>query len=147
MKVILLKYVDGLGKEGDLVNAKTGYARNFLLPNGLALEGTPANIKVWEQQVQERKEKDAQDKQEALELKEKLDQTEITIAVKAGASGRLFGSITSQDIVEELAKKGYSIDKKKIELKNPIKEKGTTKVPVRIYPEIVAQVSVTITEA
>ncbi len=147
MKVILLKDVDGLGKEGDLVNAKTGYARNFLLPNGLALEGTPANIKVWEQQVQERKEKDAQDKQEALELKEKLDQTEITIAVKAGASGRLFGSITSQDIVEELAKKGYSIDKKKIELKNPIKEKGTTKVPVRIYPEIVAQVSVTITEA
>lgn len=146
MKVILLKDVNGLGKAGELVNAKTGYARNFLFPKELALEGTPANIKVWEQQEKDKKEKDAQEKAGALALKEKLDRTEVIILGKAGTAGRLFGSITSQDIAQELGKQGFSIDKKKIELKNPIKEIGTSTVSVRVYPEIVAQIKVTVTE-
>ena len=147
MKVILLKDVNGLGKAGELVNAKTGYARNYLLPNGLALEGTPKNIKDWEQQVEDLKAKNEQERDDAFALKEKLDAENVTIRVKAGSGGRLFGSITSQDIAQALKDKGYDIDKKKIELKNPMKEKGDFKVPVRVYPEIVAQLGVTIEEA
>ena len=147
MKVILLKDVNGLGKAGELVNAKTGYARYYLLPNGLALEGTPKNIKDWEQQVEDLKAKNEQERDDAFALKEKLDAENVTIRVKAGSGGRLFGSITSQDIAQALKDKGYDIDKKKIELKNPMKEKGDFKVPVRVYPEIVAQLGVTIEEA
>ena len=92
------------------------------------------------------RDRDEADKAEALALKEKLDQLDVKVIGKGGSGGRLFGSITSQDIAQALQKLGYEIDKKKIELKNPIKEKGTTKVPVRIYPEVVAQMSVTVTE-
>lgn len=147
MKVILLEAVHGLGEAGELVNAKTGYARNYLIPNGLALEGTPKNIKEWEKRVEEKKEMDTQIRAEAMELKEKLEQTKVELTVKTGEGGRLFGSVTAQDIADALKAQGVIVDRKRIELKNPIKETGSLTVPVRVYPEITADLSVNVTGA
>lgn len=144
MKVILLQAVQGLGEAGELVNAKTGYARNYLIPNGLALEGTPKNIKDWEKRVEEKKEEDAQVKAEAMALKEQLEQANVELTVKTGEGGRLFGSITAQDIADALKAQGIQVDRKRIELKSPIKETGSLTVPVRVYPEVTANLSVNV---
>lgn len=147
MKVILLQDVQGLGKAGELVNAKSGHARNYLIPNGLALEGTPTNIKEWEQRVAEKKEQDAREKADAMALKEQLEQTKVELTVKTGEGGRLFGSITAQDIADALKAQGIRVERKRIELKNPIKETGAFTVPVRVYPEVTADLSVQVTGA
>lgn len=147
MKVILLEDVKGLGKKGELVNAKTGYARNFLFPNKKALEGTKENIEKWEEDVRMQQENKKEAQAAAENQKAELEKTSVELKMKSGEGGRLFGSITSQDIADALEKKGHKIDKKKIELKNPIKELGNFTVPVRVYPEIVAQVPVVVKEA
>lgn len=146
MKVILLEDVKGLGKKGDLVNSKTGYARNFLFPKELAIEATPANMKKWEEEMKEKETKMQKEKEQALELKAKLERTTVELKGKGGEGGRLFGSITSKDIAEAL-KKQYkiSIDKKKIELKENIKTSGITDIEVRVYPEITANLKVNVT--
>ncbi|HZK00392.1 MAG TPA: 50S ribosomal protein L9 [Tissierellaceae bacterium] len=146
MKVILLEDVKGLGKKGDLVNSKTGYARNFLFPKELAIEATPANMKKWEEEMKEKETKMQKEKEQALELKTKLERTTVELKGKGGEGGRLFGSITSKDIAEAL-KKQYkiSIDKKKIELKENIKTSGITDIEVRVYPEITANLKVNVT--
>lgn len=147
MKVILLKDVKGLGKEGELVNAKTGYARNFLLPKGEAIEATPANVKKWKEEQKEKAEKKEEEYQEAVELKKKIENINITIQSKAGEGGRLFGSITSSDIANKLKKDHkINIDKRKIELKENIKSLGTTQVDVRVYPELTALLRVNVKE-
>lgn len=145
MKVILLKDVKDLGKAGDLVNSKTGYARNFLLPRGLAIEATPANLKKWEEDMKELKDKKQKEKEEALKLKEQIEKITVELKGKGGEGGRLFGSITSKDIANKL-KKQYKldIDKKKIELKDNIKTAGITNVEVRVYPEITASLKVNV---
>lgn len=147
MKVILLEDVKGLGKKGELVNAKTGYARNFLFPNNKAKEGTKENIEQWEEEMRILAENEKEAKENAEQQKAELEKMTVELEVKSGAGGRLFGSITSQDIADALKKKGVDIDKKKIELKSPLKEVGETKVPVRVYPEIVAMVPVVVKEA
>lgn len=147
MKVILLEDVKGLGKKGELVNAKTGYARNFLFPNNKAKEGTKENIEQWEEEMRILAENEKEAKENAEQQKADLEKMTVELEVKSGAGGRLFGSITSQDIADALKKKGVDIDKKKIELKSPLKEVGETKVPVRVYPEIVAMVPVVVKEA
>ena len=115
MKVILLKEVKGLGKEGDLVNSKDGYARNFLFPKNLAIEATPANLKKWEDKKQAKEEKKKEELNEALQLKEKVEKLTVDIKAKGGTGGRLFGSITSQDISNALNKQHkIDIDKRKI---------------------------------
>ena len=146
MKVILLEDVKGLGKKGDLVNSKTGYARNFLFPKELAIEATPANMKKWEEDMKEKETKMQKEKEQALELKAKLERTTVELKGKGGEGGRLFGSITSKDIAEALEKQyKISIDKKKIELKENIKTSGITDVEVRVYPEITANLKVNVT--
>lgn len=146
MKVILLEDVKGLGKKGDLVNSKTGYARNFLFPKELAIEATPANMKKWEEDMKEKETKMQKEKEQALELKTKLERTTVELKGKGGEGGRLFGSITSKDIAEALEKQyKISIDKKKIELKENIKTSGITDVEVRVYPEITANLKVNVT--
>lgn len=147
MKVILLEAVHGLGEAGELVNAKTGYARNYLIPNNLALEGTPKNIKEWEKRAEETKAQNEKERREAMELKEKIEQTKVELTVKTGEGGRLFGSITVKDIADALKDQGLSIDRKRIELKSPIKQTGSLTVPVRVYPEVTADLSVTVTGA
>lgn len=145
MKVILLKDVKGLGKEGELVDSKTGYARNFLFPKKLAVEATPANLKKWEEDNQIKEEKRQEDIAEANELKAKLESIEVLIKAKGGSEGKLFGSITSQDISNQLEKQeGIKIDKRKIELKDNIKNPGLVKLDVKVYPEILAKLSVNV---
>ncbi|NLL82012.1 MAG: 50S ribosomal protein L9 [Tissierellia bacterium] len=145
MKVILLKDVKGLGKEGDLVNAKDGYARNFLFPKNLAVEANASNLKKLEEKKAIEDARIEKEKKEALELKDKIEKTTIKIDAKGGTGGRLFGSITSADIAQEL-KKQYkiNIDKKKIDLKENIKTTGITEVEIKLYPEISATLKVNI---
>lgn len=145
MKVILLKDVKDLGKAGELVNSKTGYARNFLFPKGLAIEATPANLKQWEEEQKQIEEKKQKEKEAALELKAQIEKITVELKGKGGEGGRLFGSITSKDIADKL-KKQYKldIDRKKIELKDNIKSAGITNVDVRVYPEITASLKVNV---
>lgn len=142
MKVILLQDVKGLGKADELVNAKTGYARNFLIPNGLGIEATPANKKKWEKDQAQKKADFEASKKEAEELKAKLEDTTVVVSKKSGADGKLFGSVTSGDIAEGLAEKGYDIDKKKVELGDNIKHAGNYTVKVRVFPEMTADLKV-----
>ncbi len=145
MKVILNSDVKGLGKAGELVDAKIGYARNFLFPRKLAVEATPENLEKWEQEQEELKQQRAEERAEAEKLKEELEKLELKIKAKAGKGDRIFGSITSGDIAEELKKAHkLDIDKKKIELKDNIKETGTHEVQVRVYPELTATLKVLI---
>ena len=148
MKVILLKDVKGLGKSGELVNAKDGYARNFLLPKNVAIEATKENLAKWKQEQKELKKQEEAEKAEALSIKEKLEKTTVEFKSKAGENGKLFGSITSKDIAEKL-KKEYKIevDRRKIEMDDNIKELGATNVIVRVYPEITASLKVKVIEA
>ncbi|MFY9214338.1 MAG: 50S ribosomal protein L9 [Tissierellaceae bacterium] len=146
MKVILLEDVKGLGKKGDLVDSKTGYARNFLFPKGLAIEATPANLKKWKEEQKEKEAKMKEEKAEALQLKEKIEKVTVELKAKGGEGGRLFGSITSKDIGEALKKQHkIDVDRKKIELKENIKSAGVTKVDIRVYPELTASLKVNVT--
>lgn len=147
MKVILLKDIKGLGKKGEMVNAKSGYARNFLLPKGDALEATPGNVKKWKQEQANLAERKEEEHAEALALKAKIESLSLNIVGKAGEGGRLFGSITSSDIADKLKKDHkIDIDKRKIELKENIKALGSTNVDVRVYPEITANLTVNVKE-
>ena len=143
MKVILLKDVKGLGVAGDLVNAKTGYARNFLLPKGDAIEATPGNLDRWKKDQANLAKKEETEHKEALELKEEIEKVTVVLEGKAGEGGRLFGSITSKDIGDALKKQHkIVVDRRKIELKDNIKTLGITEVNVRVYAEITAKLKV-----
>lgn len=147
MKVILLKDVKGLGKAGDLVNAKDGYARNFLFPKGNAIEATPSNLKKWEEEKERQADKKKEELNEAMNLKKKIEDITVIIEGKAGDGGKLFGSITSKDISDALkAQHKIDIDKRKIEIKDNIKSLGTTIVDVRVYAEVLAKLNVNVKE-
>ena len=145
MKVILLSDVKGSGKKGDTINVSDGYARNMLFPKGLAIEATPNNIKTLERKKEQERLRIEEEKKEAGLLKEKLEKLEVKLTVKAGENGKIFGSVTSKDIADSLkSQEGIEIDKKKIELKSPIKETGKTEVTVKLYTEINAKLKVNI---
>ena len=137
MKVILTSDVEKLGKAGEMVNAKTGFARNFLLPNKLAVQATKENIKIWEEKQAELRAIERENIKNANELKEKIENTKVKIIAKTGEGDRLFGSITSMDIEKALKEQhGLDVDKKKIEMKDNIKSLGTFNVIVKVYPDI-----------
>ena len=145
MKVILLKNVDKLGKEGDLVEAKSGYARNFLFPNKAAVEATPENMKNWK----EMKAKEAADEAariaEAEEQKKQLESKVVDLKAKGGANGKLFGAITAKDIADRMYDIfGVKIDKKKIVLTENIKTTGKHQVVVKLYGDVSADVDLVI---
>ena len=143
MKVILTSDVDKLGKAGEMVNAKTGFARNFLLPNKLAVQATKENIKIWEEKQAELRAIERENIKNANELKEKIENTKVKIIAKTGEGDRLFGSITSMDIEKALKDQhGLDVDKKKIEMKDNIKSLGTFNVVVKVYPDINANLEV-----
>ncbi|NOT09987.1 MAG: 50S ribosomal protein L9 [Gemmatimonadales bacterium] len=144
MDVILREDVKSLGKAGALVKVKPGYARNFLLPKGLAYEATEGNKKRIAAESKAREARAAHDRTEAEALAAQLGRVAITIAAKAGEGDRLFGSITTQDIAERLAKAGHPIDKRKIELDAPIKSIGEHAVPVRLHSDVHATVRLTV---
>lgn len=143
MKVILLKDIKGLGKAGELVDAKDGYARNFLFPRKAALEATEENLKNWEEEKRIQRETEAQNIKEAEELKKVLEGKTLHINAKGGDKGRLFGAITSLDIAKRLAEEySVDVDKRKIDLKENIKSEGEYKVPFKLYQGVVAELKV-----
>lgn len=146
MKIILQQEVEKLGERGEVKEVADGYARNYLIPKGLAIEATPKALKDLEthQKLMERKEKEEVEKMKALG--EKLDQKEITLQAKVGSGGKLFGSITSKDIAGALEKSGVKLDRRKIDLSDPIRGLGTYAVPVKLHPEITAEIKVTVEE-
>ncbi|MFX3623274.1 MAG: 50S ribosomal protein L9 [Ectobacillus sp.] len=147
MKVIFLKDVKGKGKKGEVKNVADGYAHNFLIKQGLAIEATSANIKSLEAQKR-KEEKDAQAELEnAKKLKETLEALTVELKAKAGEGGRLFGSITSKQIADELQKAhGLKIDKRKFDMADAIRALGYTNVVVKLHPQVTAALKVHVIE-
>ncbi len=147
MKVILLEDVKNVGKKGALINAKDGYANNFLFPKKLAIEATPVNLKNLENAKKKQEEKEMEIFQEAKKLEEELMKVTIIIKTKAGENGKLFGSITTKEIADQLEEKnGISIDKRKFELDETIKSVGEYPVRIKLHPKVVAKIQVIVTE-
>ncbi len=143
MIVILKRDVKGTGKAGDVVKVSDGYARNMLLPKGLAEEATKNNVHTLEKAKAKREEEEAKAKEEALKQAESMKSMRVVIETKAGEGGKLFGSITSKDIAEALKDQyDISVDKRKIVLDQPIKEVGVSRVKVKIFPEITGVITV-----
>lgn len=146
MKVILLADVKKLGKTGDIVEVAEGYARNYLFPKGIAKEATSGSLRdldLKKQDVVRKKEKELAD---ARALGQKISGVEVTIKTKTGETGKLFGSVTSKEIADQLATTiGVKIDKRKIELKEPIKTLGSYEVSIKVHPEVTAKVKVHVT--
>ena len=146
MIVILNRDVKGTGKAGDIVKVSDGYARNMLIPKGYAKEATEGNVRNLEKQKAIAAEKKAEEKAEAQALAEKINERSVTIKTKAGEGGRIFGSITSKDIADALADQHkLTVDKKKIQLDNPIKQTGELTVDIKLYPEVMAKLKLNVT--
>jgi large subunit ribosomal protein L9 len=145
VKVILNKDLSTLGEEGDVKDVAKGYARNFLFPKGIALPYNEKTIKLFEVRKEEIEARKVQKRQDALGLKEKLENLELSITMPAGANGKLYGSVTGQTIVDELAKQGYKIERKRIELAgNSFKSVGKYKVSVKLYESSSAEIQITV---
>jgi large subunit ribosomal protein L9 len=147
MEVILFENVKGLGRQGDKVKVSEGYFRNYLKPRGLAEEATPANLKRFEKMKQKQLELAAEKLSEARELAKRIQDLVVVVKAKAGDSDRLFGSVTAQDIASALEQQGYLIDKKHIELEEPLKKLGNYQVHLRLHPEVKAKVKVVVERA
>ena len=144
MEVILREDVDKLGTRGQLVKVTSGYARNFLLPKRLAVPATEANKKIVEQERQAHLRKEAKLKTESEDLAKLLTGISVTIAQKAGENDQLFGSVTSKDVADALAAKNFTIDRRKVQLDEPIKQLGEFKVPVRLHRDVTAEITVNV---
>ncbi|MBE7048726.1 MAG: 50S ribosomal protein L9 [Ruminococcaceae bacterium] len=146
MKVILTADVKGHGKKGDMVNASDGYARNYLLPKGLAIVADKSAVNVMESKKSAQAYHKNQEKLRAMELADKLKEAAVEFSAKAGENGKLFGSITAKDVAEQLKMQCHLVvDKKKIHLPDGIKTLGDTKVLIKVYPEITAEITVRVT--
>lgn len=143
MEVIFIKDLKGQGKAGDRKNISDGYAKNFLIPKGYAIEANATNLNNLKGKKDSEAYKKEQDLKHAEETKEKLETLTVTIVTKCGDNGKLFGSITSKEISEQLEKQhGLKIDKKKILLQDPIKEMGAFNVDVKLYPSVVGKIKI-----
>ena len=148
MKVIFLQDVKGKGKKGQMAEISDGYARNYLLPKKLAMEATPDAINTMRMNDKAAAERAAKERAEAVEVSKKLREMTVVVTAKGGGAGKLFGSVTSQEIADALkAKSGIAIDKRKIVLSDPIKNVGTYTVQCKLGYEIVAPLTVKIEEA
>ena len=143
MLVLLKQDVKGSGKAGEIVKVSDGYARNMLLPRGLAVEATEGNIRAAEKQKERQIQKAAEEKAAAEALAESLKEKSVTISAKAGEGGRLFGAITSKDIADAVKEQlDIEIDKKKIDLESPIKSVGTYSASLKLYSEVRGELKV-----
>ena len=144
MEVILREDVEKLGNRGEVVKVAAGYARNFLLPRRLAVAATDANRKIVEQERQAHLRKEAKLKSEAADLGQLLGGVSVSIAQKAGENDQLFGSVTAKDVADALAAKNFTIDRRKVQLDEPIKQLGEYKVPLRLHRDVVIEITVTV---
>jgi len=138
MEIILLEDIPPLGKVGDLVKVSDGYGRNYLIPNKLAIKATPKNKKQLEHEKRFAQDKTDKVKRDAEKLAKSVEEFSCTITKPVGESGKLFGSVTTKDIEEQLIENGFTIDRKKIELEEPIKNLGVYTIPIKLHPEVTA---------
>ena len=147
MKVILLQDVKGKGKKGQILEVSDGYARNFMLPKKIAIEATTDAINTVKMNDKATQERIAREKAEALATSKKLREMTVVVKAKGGGAGRLFGSVTNQEIADALSKTGVKLDKRKIVISDPIKNVGTSTVTCKLGYEITAPLTVKIEEA
>lgn len=144
MKVILKAKVKGVGNAGDVKDVSDGYARNFLLPKGLAVAADANALKSLEQQQQLEDKRDEREFTRSQHLKEKIESLKLNYIVKAGEGGRLFGSVTSKDIADEMARMGVKVDRRKIMLAEPIRQLGSYELEIRLHPQVTANLTLTV---
>ncbi|MCH8955504.1 50S ribosomal protein L9 [candidate division KSB1 bacterium] len=142
MKIILKEDYENLGKVGEVVEVKDGFARNYLIPKQVALQATPQNLRVIVQEKARNKIKLSKDKREAELVAEKLKEVSLTANVQVGEEDKIFGAVTSQNICELLSSKGFEIDKRKIMLEEPLKALGVFEVPIKLHTEVEAKIKV-----
>jgi large subunit ribosomal protein L9 len=142
MQVILRDRIENLGDAGDVVDVKPGYGRNYLIPRGLAYEASPANVRRMEAERAAQGRKEAETLGEARQQASRLEGVSLTFNARAGQEGKLFGSITNGDIADKLAEQGIQIDRRQIELDEPIKSLGVHSVPVRLHPQVQPEIKV-----
>jgi len=142
VKVIFLHDIKGQGNAGDVKDVSEGYARNYLLPRKLAIEATEANLRALENRVEHRKAQEAERLHQAQETADKLRDFVVEITARSGENGRLFGAVTGKQIAEALAAQGLKVDKRKIELEEPIRQPGTVTVRVRLHPQVTVDIRV-----
>jgi len=142
MEVILRHAVENLGKPGDVVKVKNGYARNYLLPHNLAYEATPGNLKRIQQERQRLEAAENTRRGSAQEIATKLEQVSLTFSARVGEEGKLFGSVTASDIAQQLEQQGFHVEKRQIDLHEPIKSLGVYRVPVRLHADVKPEIRV-----
>ena len=147
MKVILLQDVKGKGKKGQMIEISDGYARNYMLPRKLATEATPDAVNTMRMNDKATQERQAKERAEALELRNRMKDMTVVVTAKGGGAGRLFGSVTNQEIADALAKTGIKLDKRKITIAEPIKNVGTYTVTCKLGYEINAELKIEVKEA
>src|ERR1700680_474135 len=144
MDVILREDIEKLGTRGQLVKVTPGYARNYLLPQRLAVAATDSNKKIVEQERQAHLRREAKEVSDASDLGKMMADVSVTISQKAGENDQLFGSVTAKDISEALEKQGYTIDRRKVQLPEPIRTLGEHKVPLRLHRDVTAEITVNV---
>ena len=142
MEIILRQAVENLGKPGEVVKVKNGYARNYLLPHGLAYEATPGNLKRIQQERDRLEAAENERRGTAQGLAAKLEQVSLTFSARVGDEGKLFGSVTASDIAQQLESQGFHIEKRQIDLHDPIKALGVYRVPVRLHADVKPEIRV-----
>ena len=144
MKVVLTQDMESLGLGGEIVNVAKGYARNYLIPRGMALEATEQNIKLTERQRKNIETKRIKAKEDALKVKERLSGISVTIAQKVGEEDKLYGSVTTMDIADQLEKQGITVERRRMVLDKPIKTLGDFAVTVKLHPDVSASIKVVV---
>ncbi len=144
MEIILMQDFESLGLEGDIIDVAKGYARNYLIPKGFAIEANDANMKALEMRKGKIMAKRGKDKEVAERVREKISQITVTVRRKAGEGGKLYGSVTSRDIAQGLEKEGVIVDRKKIIIDEAIRSLGESEVAIKLYPEVIATTKVVV---
>ena len=148
MKVILLEDVKSVGKKGELVNASDGYAKNFLFPKKLAVEATKSNLNDFELKQKAEAKRKKEELEQSQNMAKELENKTVTVKVKTGENGKLFGSVTNKEVAEEIVKQtGMQIDKKKVSIGDPIKMVGERTAVIKLHPKVSAEITIKIVEA
>ena len=147
MEVILRQAVENLGKPGEVVKVSNGYARNYLLPRGVAFEATPGNLKRIQQERDRLEAAENERRTAAQGLATKLEQVQLTFSARVGDEGKLFGSVPSADVAQQLEAQGYHIEKRQIDLHEPIKALGVYRIPIRLHADVKPEIRVWVIKA